>query len=629
MAVDQYPLLDTINSPTELRAIAPGQLPQLAREIRSYLLNSLNMTGGHLGGSLGTVELAIAIHYIFNTPSDNLIWDVGHQAYPHKILTERKHLFHTLRKAEGLAPFPRREESVYDAFGVGHSSTSISAALGMAVAHQLSNNENVAIAVIGDGAMTAGLAYEALNHGGVLPSNLLVILNDNEMSISENVGGLSKYCARLLASKTYREVKRGGEKLLKRVPPLWELARRTDKHLRQHFLPGGLFMELGFEYTGPIDGHNMESLLETLSSLKDAKGPRLLHVVTQKGHGYTPAQADPIGYHAVSPGFLNKTASSTSAQTSSHTPSVPKLSYSAVFGQWLCETAEADKRVIGITPAMREGSGMVEFAQRFPERFFDVAIAEQHAVTFAAGLATQGYRPVVAIYSSFLQRAYDQVIHDVAIQNLPVVFALDRAGLVGDGPTHSGNFDISFMRCIPNCIIMAPSDEQECKNLLSTGLAWDGPSFIRYPRDTGRGLALTHGHALAIGKARIVREGQSMVLCSWGSMLATALELGQTFDATVVDMRFVKPLDETLLLELAQTHSVFVTLEEGTIAGGAGSAVNELLAASGTIKLLNFGLPDHFVEHGTRPEMLRSCGLTAEQIQAKIHSHLSMHETIE
>src|SRR5579859_96811 len=552
-----YPLLETIASPADLRRLPAAKLADLAQELRQFLIHSVATRGGHFAAGLGTVELTIALHYVFNTPNDRLVWDVGHQAYPHKVLTGRRDQLHTIKQDAGLAPFPTRSESEYDTFGVGHSSTSISAALGMAVAAaQRGENRNI-VAVIGDGAITAGMAFEALNHAGSLPADLLVVLNDNDMSISENVGALSNYLARVLSGKMYSHLRESGKKVLRQMPTVWELARRSEEHLKGMVLPGTLFEELGFNYIGPVDGHDVRALVTTLKNLRQLHGPQFLHVVTKKGKGYAPAEADPIKWHG--PGPFDP-ASGTIFKEKASGPT-----YSQVFGQWLCDMAERDPRIIGITPAMREGSGLVEFSRRFPERYFDVAIAEQHAVTFAAGLAAEGLKPVVAIYSTFLQRAYDQLIHDVALQNLPVVFALDRAGLVGsDGATHQGSYDLSFVRCIPNMVVMAPADENECRQMLYTASTLDSPSLVRYPRGTGPGVAVAaEMTALPLGTAQLRREGKSgLALLAFGALVTPAQQIAEVLDATLVNMRFVKPLDEELVLSLAARHRALVTIEE-------------------------------------------------------------------
>ena len=619
-APQSYPLLDPIRLPADLRQLQESQLPQLAQELRQFLIQSVSTRGGHFAAGLGTVELTVALHYVYDTPYDRLVWDVGHQAYPHKVLTGRREQLHTIKQAGGLAPFPSRTESEYDTFGVGHSSTSISAALGMAVAAGREGSDRRVVAVIGDGAMTAGMAFEALNHAGSLPADLLVILNDNDMSISENVGALSNYFTAALSGRLYATLREGGKKVLRQMPTVWELARRSEEHLKGMVLPGTLFEELGFNYIGPLDGHDVRALVGTLRNVRKLHGPQFLHVVTRKGKGYAPAEADPIKWHG--PGPFDP-ASGTIFKEAARGPS-----YSQIFGQWLCDMAELDPHLIGITPAMREGSGMVEYSKRFPERYFDVAIAEQHAVTFAAGLATEGFKPVVAIYSSFLQRAYDQLIHDVALQNLPVVFAIDRAGLVGsDGATHQGSYDLSFMRCIPNMVIMAPADENECRQMLYTATTVQGPAAVRYPRGTGPGVPLEKDmRALPIGKGEIRREGRSgLALLAFGPMLQSALTIGEQLDATVVNMRFIKPIDEALILDIARRHSAIVTIEENAVQGGAGSAVAEVLAAEGvTLPLLQIGIPDRFVEHGSRETCLTAAGLDAASVEAGVERWWSL-----
>ncbi|ROT96232.1 1-deoxy-D-xylulose-5-phosphate synthase [Marinobacter sp. R17] len=615
------PLLDRVNTPDQLRELSEDQLPQLARELRAFLLWSVGQSGGHFGAGLGVLELTVALHYVFNTPDDRLVWDVGHQAYPHKILTGRRARMGTIRKKDGLAGFPKRGESDYDTFGVGHSSTSISAALGMAIAARMQDSRRKSIAVIGDGAMTAGMAFEALTHAGHLRTNMLVILNDNDMSISQNVGGLSSYFAKLLASRTYNQVRDGSKKFLQGAPNLMAFARKTEEHFKGLIAGGTFFEELGFNYIGPIDGHDLPLLIDTLQNIRELDGPQFLHVVTKKGKGFAPAEADPIGYHAI-----NKIEPKPPVKPADSKPA-PKLpKYANVFGQWLCDSAEQDERVVGITPAMREGSDLVKFSERFPDRYYDVAIAEQHAVTLAAGLACDGAKPVVAIYSTFLQRAYDQLIHDVAIQNLDVLFAIDRAGLVGeDGPTHGGAFDISYLRCIPNMVVMAPSDENETRLLLQTGLAHEGPTSVRYPRGTGPGAVIDTALKTApIGKGRIIREGKRIALLNFGTLLSTALPAAEALDATVADMRFVKPLDTDLIRDLVEQHDLIVTLEENVIAGGAGSAVSEYLNGEGIeASLLQIGLPDQFIEHGKHGEQLEECGLTTEAIRTRIEDRLT------
>jgi len=611
---DKYPLLDGIVAPADLRRLPVNRLPALARELREFLIQTVSTRGGHFAAGLGTVELTIALHHVYETPRDLLVWDVGHQAYPHKVLTGRRDRLHTIKQDGGLAPFPTRGESEYDTFGVGHSSTSISAALGMAVAAARAGEDRRVVAIIGDGAMTAGLAFEALNHAGALPADLLVILNDNDMSISENVGALSNQFARALSGRVYAHLREGGKKVLRPMPAVWELARRSEEHLKGMVLPGTLFEEMGFNYIGPMDGHDVKALVRTLRNIRKLRGPQFLHVVTRKGKGYAPAEADPIKWHG--PGPFDP-VSGTIFKEKSTGPT-----YSQIFGQWLCDMAERDPRIIGITPAMREGSGLVEFSRRFPERYFDVAIAEQHAVTFAAGLATQGLKPVVAIYSTFLQRAYDQFIHDVALQNLPVVFAVDRAGLVGsDGATHQGSYDLSFARCIPNTVIMAPADENECRQMLYTASTLEGPALVRYPRGSGPGVPVVKEMtALPLGKAQLRREGKSgLALLAFGALVAPAAAIAEAFDATLANMRFIKPLDEELILALAARHRALVTIEENAVLGGAGSAVVELLAAEGvSLPLLQVGIPDRFIAHGSREGCLAAAGLDAAGLRASI-----------
>lgn len=617
---DTYPfaLLSTINNPVDLRALTEEQLPVLAEEVRRFLLDSVSQSGGHLAAGLGTVELTIALHYVFNTPEDKLVWDVGHQAYPHKMLTGRRDRLPTIRKKKGLSAFPAREESEYDCFGVGHSSTSISAALGMAIAAHLAQRDFHTVAIIGDGGLTGGMAFEALNHAGTLDANILVVLNDNEMSISPNVGALNHYLAKLLSGRFYSSIREGSKQLLKQMPSVWELARRAEEHVKGMVVPGTLFEELGFNYIGPIDGHDLDMLVTTLRNLRQASGPRLLHVVTKKGKGYAPAERDPIAYHGVS-SFDPSEDCLPAAQSST-------LTYTEVFGRWLCDMAEKDPRLLGLTPAMREGSGLVQFEERFPHRYFDVGIAEQHAVTLAAGLACEGYKPVVAIYSTFLQRAYDQFIHDVALQNLPVLFAIDRAGLVGpDGPTHAGSFDLSYLRCIPNIVIMAPSDENECRQMLYTGFMCSCPVAVRYPRGKGPGVTpIEEMSAFPLGKAEIRRQGKKIALFAFGAVVSAATIAGEALNATVVNMRFVKPLDESLILQLAEEHELLVTIEENAVSGGAGSGVSELLHTYGKTghRWLHLGLPDRFLEQGTREELLAECGLDAKGILHSIRSFL-------
>ena len=610
------PLLDSITDPNDVRALREDQLPQLAEELREFLLHSVSQTGGHLAAGLGTVDLTIALHYVFNTPDDKLVWDVGHQAYPHKILTGRRDRMPTIRKKDGLSAFPTRDESPYDTFGVGHSSTSISAALGMAIAAGLENRDSHAVAIIGDGGLTGGMAFEALNHAGALDANLLVVLNDNEMSISPNVGAMNNYLAKLLSGRFYSTIRQGSKELLKdRMPSVWELARRAEEHVKGMVAPGTLFEELGFNYIGPIDGHDMDTLVTTLRNLRNTNGPRFLHIVTKKGKGYLPAEMDPVAYHGVG------TFDPSKDHLPKAKPSTP--TYTEVFGKWLCDMAEKDPRLLGVTPAMREGSGLVEFEQRFPERYFDVGIAEQHAVTLAAGQACEGFKPVVAIYSTFLQRAYDQLIHDVVLQGLPVLFAIDRAGLVGpDGPTHAGSFDLSYLRCLPNMVIMAPADENECRQMLYTGFQHDGPAAVRYPRGKGPGTAVAEEMtALPMGKAEIRRQGKKIALLAFGSMVTPALEVGEQIDATVVNMRFIKPLDEEMILQMAGNHDLLVSIEENVIAGGAGNGINEVLNAHlCKTPLLTIGLPDRFIEQGTREEVLTDAGLDAPGILVSIEA---------
>ncbi len=613
-----YPLLAKIESPHDLRLLPESALEQVARELRAYLLESVSKSGGHFAAGLGSVELTVALHYLYDTPEDRIVWDVGHQAYPHKILTGRRERMQTIRKWAGLAPFPKRDESPYDTFGVGHSSTSISAALGMAIAAAQTGSRRRAVAVIGDGGLTAGLAFEALNHAGDIGTDLLVILNDNNMSISPNVGALSNRFAQILSGKLYSTVREGSKKVLSQMPTVWELARRAEEHVKGLIVPGTLFEEFGFNYIGPIDGHHLPTLLATLRNIQHLEGPQFLHVITKKGKGYAPAEADPVKYHGVSP-FDPKVGIVPSAKAA-------KPTYSDIFGDWVCDMAARDPRLIAITPAMREGSGLVRYAREYPERYFDVAIAEQHAVAVAAGMACDGLKPVVAIYSTFLQRAYDQAVHDVALQNLPVLFALDRAGLVGaDGPTHAGAYDVSFLRCLPNMVLMAPADENECRQMLYTGFCLDQPAAVRYPRGSGTGGVIEKGMtALPVGKAEVKRRGKMVALLAFGSMVAPALEVGERLDATVVNMRFIKPLDEALVLELAATHALIVTLDENVLAGGAGGAITEAFAAHGVVaNVLHIGLPDRLIQHGSREEMLADAGLSAEQIGQTIRPRLA------
>jgi 1-deoxy-D-xylulose-5-phosphate synthase len=607
-----YELLKTIDDPAQLRTLDRKQLHLLADELRAYVLDSVSKTGGHLSSNLGTVELAIALHFVYETPEDRIVWDVGHQTYPHKILTGRREKMHTLRQLGGISGFPRRSESKYDAFGTAHSSTSISAALGMAVAAKHKGEKRRAVAVIGDGAMSAGMAFEALNNAGAMDVDLLVVLNDNEMSISPPVGALTNYLARLLSGRMYDTAKRASEHILKRVPGMLELARRAEEHVKGMVTPSTLFEEFGFNYIGPIDGHDLDTLIATLSNIKKLRGPQFLHIVTRKGQGYKLAEEDPIAYHG--PGKFDPAEGIKQAAGA-------KPTYSQVFGDWLCDMAHADERLVAITPAMREGSGMVRYSEEFPERYYDVAIAEQHAVSFAAGLACEGLKPVVAIYSTFLQRGYDQLIHDVAIQELPVLFALDRGGLVGgDGQTHNGAFDFAYLRTVPNLVVMAPADENECRKMLTTGFRLDGPAAVRYPRGSGPGVAQEKGlSALPLGKGELRREGKKIAILAFGSMLKPALEAAERLDATVANMRFVKPLDAELVQRLAESHELLVTVEEHQVMGGAGSAVCEALAASGpTRKVLLLGLPDRFIEHGDPAKLLASVGLDAEGIRKSI-----------
>lgn len=618
----KYPILDKVDIPNDLRNLTEEELIGLSHELREFLISSVSKSGGHLSAGLGTVELTIALHYVFDTPTDKLIWDVGHQAYPHKILTGRKDKISTIRKKHGVTPFVTRAESEYDAFGVGHSSTSISAALGMAIAAAINNNEKRTVAIIGDGGITGGMAFEALNHAGALDANLLVILNDNDMSISPNVGAMKNYLAKILSGKLYTTVKKGSKKVMANMPSVWELARRTEEHVKGMVIPGTLFEEMGFNYIGPIDGHDLPTLVKTLSNLKDLQGPQFLHIVTQKGKGYSPAEADPIGYHGVS------TFDPSKEKLPEKVPS--SATYSEVFGQWLCDMAKENDKLVGITPAMREGSGMVTFEQQYPEHFFDVGIAEQHAVTLAAGMACEGLQPVVAIYSTFLQRGYDQLIHDVALQKLPVLFAIDRAGLVGpDGPTHAGSYDFSYLRCIPNMVIMAPADENECRLMLTTGIQHKGPVAVRYPRGKGPGVTISNTlDSIPIGKAVTLREGKDIALLAFGSSVTQALEVAEEFNATVINMRFIKPLDEDMIKHIASTHNTLVTLEENVIKGGAGSGVNEFInQASIDTKVLNIGLPDLNLEHGSREELLQEAGLDTQSIKNYISSRLNKTNT--
>ena len=600
------PLLDKVLAPSDIRSFSIGELEILSDELREFLLFSVGQTGGHLGGGLGVIELTIVLHHLYNTPYDNLVWDVGHQAYPHKILTGRKDKIHTVRKKDGLAPFPTISESEYDAFGVGHSSTSISAILGMAVGALKNDSNKKHVAIIGDGAMTAGMAFEALSHSGHLKPNILVILNDNDMSISENIGGLSNYFSRIWASKIYKGIKKSGASALKPLPQAYHLARKVETQMKAMVAPGTIFEELGFNYVGPIDGHNIKEMVDVISNLKDFEGPQFLHVITKKGAGLDPAESDRIGFHAI--GKINSIKSDSS----------PKQKYQDIFSDWIVDMAEKDESLVAITPAMREGSGLVDFSQKYPDRYFDVAIAEQHSVTFAAGLSLEKKKPVVAIYSTFLQRAYDQFIHDVAVQNLDVTFALDRAGLVGeDGPTHSGNYDIAYLRCIPNIILMTPSDENETRLLLTTAFKHEGPAAVRYPRGTGPNTSVDSNlKCLEIGKARVVRESASkVVFLNFGALLDKAIEVSEKMDFTLIDMRFVKPLDHEILKKYLSKSEYFVSLEDGSIAGGAGSAVQEFCSIESiNVKSILLGIPDRFIEHASREEMLESAGLSVTKI---------------
>ncbi|KRB02312.1 1-deoxy-D-xylulose-5-phosphate synthase [Lysobacter sp. Root690] len=613
----RYPRLSRIQVPADLRRFPEEELPAIAEELRAYLIEQVALVGGHFGAGLGVIELTVALHWLYETPVDRLVWDVGHQCYPHKILTGRRDEIHTVKQQGGVAPFPKRDESQYDTFGVGHSSTSISAALGMAIAAQRKNDERKIVAVIGDGAMTAGMAFEALAHAGGMTDpepNLLVILNDNQMSISENVGGVTKMLGRLTGSRTLNAIREGGKKLLgdKRKPAA-KFVRRWEEHWKGMFVPSTFFEEVGFHYTGPIDGHDLPALLGAMKTLKGLKGPQLLHIITTKGKGYELAEGDQIGYHAVGPfdpekGLISK-------------PGAKKPSYTDIFSEWLCDMAAADERLMGITPAMREGSGLVRFSKEYPQRYFDVAIAEQHAVTLAAGMACEGAKPVVAIYSTFLQRGYDQLVHDVAIQNLDVLFAIDRGGVVGpDGATHAGNLDLSYLRCVPNMVVMAPADEDECRKMLSTGHRYEGPAAVRYPRGTGPGTAIQPGlDTLPIGKAELRRQGSRIALLAFGAIVPAAEAVAAELGLTVVNMRFVKPLDRSLILELAKSHEGFVTLEDNVVAGGAGSGVAELLAAEGIVlPVLHLGLPDEFQHHASREQLLAEAGLDAASIRASV-----------
>ncbi|MBK0417121.1 1-deoxy-D-xylulose-5-phosphate synthase [Chromobacterium haemolyticum] len=614
-----YPLLETIQSPADLRKLSRQQLAPLATELRDFLVESVSKTGGHFASNLGSIELTIALHYVFNTPDDRLVWDVGHQTYPHKILTGRRERMGSMRQKGGLAGFPKRDESEYDTFGVGHSSTSIGAALGMAVAAKTQGIERKCVAIIGDGSMTAGQAFEALNNAGAMDTDLLVVLNDNEMSISPNVGALNNYLAKLMSGRFYAAMREGSSKVLGIAPPLKEIASKVEEHVKGFFTPGTLFEEFGFNYIGPIDGHDVDVLVDTLSNIRSLKGPQFLHIVTKKGHGYKLAESDPVKYHGVTK--FDPSNGLTSGKGGG------KPQYTQVFGDWICDMAKRDPRLVGITPAMREGSGLVRFEQEHPDRYYDVAIAEQHAVTFAAGLACDGVKPVVAIYSTFLQRAYDQLIHDVALQNLPVLFAIDRAGLVGaDGPTHAGAFDLSFLRCIPNLTVMAPSDENECRQMLYTGFQMNSPAAVRYPRGTGPGAEIqAEMTALPLGKGLVRRQGEKVAILAFGSMVTPALAAAEALNATVADMRFVKPLDAELVCRLAESHDLVITVEENVVMGGAGSACLEAMQAMGILKpVLQLGLPDDYVEHGDPAGMLADCGLDAAGIERSVRQRLAM-----
>lgn len=626
------PLLDQIALPEDLRKLDINQLPQLSNELREFLLYSVGQTGGHFGAGLGVVELTVALHFAFNTPDDRLVWDVGHQAYPHKILTGRREQMHTIRQYDGIAAFPKRAESEFDTFGVGHSSTSISAALGMAIASREQGLNRHVAAIIGDGAMTAGMAFEALSHAAHVDANLLVILNDNEMSISENVGGFATYLAKILSSKAYTRMREGSKKVLSKLPMAWELARKTEEHMKGMVSPSTLFEEMGFHYIGPIDGHDVHSLVNTLNNVKDLSGPQFLHVITRKGKRFAPAEADPIGYHAITKLEKEHQSEASEPVVKPAPKPISKPKYSNIFGQWLCDMAAEDKRLMGITPAMREGSDLIEFSRQYPERYFDVAIAEQHAVTLAAGMACDGLKPVVAIYSTFLQRGYDQLVHDVAVQNLDVLFAIDRAGLVGeDGPTHHGTLDLSFLRCVPGMVIMAPADENETRQMLYTGYQYEGPAAVRYPRGTGPGVEIQQQMtALPIGQAEkrlsgtANAQGKKVAILAFGSMVAPAQEVAEKHGYGLINMRFVKPLDQNAILEAAKDYDLLVTVEENAIAGGAGSGVIELLMQQAVLRpVLNLGLPDRWVDQGSPAQLLSECGLDAKGIEASIQTYLS------
>lgn len=616
MNLEHYPFLEQINSPNDLRNFSLNQLPEISEELRHFLLNSVSRTSGHLASGLGVVELTVALHYVYNTPFDQLIWDVGHQAYPHKILTGRRDQMLTIRKKGGLHPFPWREESEYDVLSTGHSSTSISAALGIAIAEQTEQSGRKVVCVIGDGALTAGMAFEALNHAGHLKPNMLVILNDNDMSISQNIGGLNQHLTHILTSRTYASFRNSSKKVLSGIPPVRMFLKKTEEQLKNLITPINLFTQLGFNYTGPIDGHDIDSLVNTLSQIRQLEGPQLLHVVTQKGKGYPPAEKNPVLWHGVpqfnpNEGIINSSKSKTET-------------FSQIFGDWLCDMAQHDKKLVAITPAMSEGSGMVKFAENYPDQFYDVAIAEQHAITFAAGLAIRGKKPIVAIYSTFLQRGYDQLIHDVALQNLPVLFAIDRAGIVGaDGPTHQGAFDISFLRCIPNLIIMTPSTANECRDMLYTGYLHNGPAVVRYPRGEADGILQQSMQIIPIGKSQLICHGNTIAILNFGRLLSEVLQSAKQLNATVIDMRFVKPLDEEAIFDIAKTHKTLVTIEENAIQGGAGSAVNEfILTKKLKCDMLNIGLPDVFIQQGNQTEIRDEMGLTADKITRKIKNFI-------
>lgn len=608
----EYKILDEISNPDDLKLLDVDQLQDLCEELRKFLINTLDVSGGHFASSLGATELTVALHYIYNTPHDNIVWDVGHQTYIHKILTGRKDKLVTIKKDGGISGFPKRTESEYDTFGVGHSSTSISAALGMAAADRLQNKHSKTVAVIGDGAITGGMAFEALNHAGGIKEDMLVVLNDNEMSISDNVGGLSAHFSKIISGGVYNALREKGKEVLKNIPPMFELIKKVETQTKGMFVPANFFEDLGFYYVGPVDGHDIKDLIKTLRILKDHKGPKLLHIITKKGKGYTKAESDPIRFHHVAPSF----------HTGEQVAKSAKPTYSNIFGNWICQKAAEDQRLVGITPAMKEGSDLIKFAEEYPERYFDTAIAEQHAVTFAGGLACQGLKPVVAIYSTFLQRAYDQVIHDVALQNLDVLYAVDRAGLVGaDGATHDGSFDLSFMRCIPNHVIMTPSDENESHHMLELGYEYNGPAMVRYPRGVGTGAEITEALDLELGKAKLIKKGSKIAILNFGTLLPIAKQLADKYSATVVDMRFVKPLDENVINEICKAHDIVLTLEENSISGGAGSAVNEYLLAkdlTSTVTVRNFGLQDEFLTHGTKDLLLDYSNISVDKISQEI-----------